>query len=462
MLRKTLRLVRESLQGGERELTHLPVRKAIVLLSIPMVLEMLMESLFAVVDVFFVAQLGTEAVAAVGITESVMMLIYSLAIGLSMAATALVARRIGEGNREAAASASVQVLWLGIGMSVLIGLFGWYYTEDVLLLMGADGQVLELGKGYARILFTGNATVMLLFLLNAIFRGAGDASLAMRSLWLANGINILLDPCLIFGWGPFPEMGIEGAAVATVIGRGLGVFYQLVHLFGRGHIIRVARRHLVWVGETIGKLLSIGSVGAGQYLVASASWLFLTRIVAEFGPDAMAGYTIAIRVMVFTILPAWGIANAASTLVGQHLGARQPDEAERSAWQAGRYAVGFMLVIMVCYLALAGPIIGMFTEVPAVLAEGTQALRVISLGYGFYGLGMVLSQAFNGAGDTRTPMLLNIVGFWMVEIPLAWFLAGPAGWGPAGVYASVALAESLVALGAIVFFRRGRWKTIPV
>jgi len=462
MSRKTLRRVRESLQGGERLLTHLPVERAIVLLSIPMMLEMLMESLFAVVDVFFVARLGTEAVAAVGLTESVMMLDYSLAIGLSMAATAMVARRVGEGDRDGAAPTAVQVLWLGIGTSVVMGIAGWYFTGDILRLMGAEDKVLEQGSGYARILFTGNATVMLLFLLNAVFRGAGDASLAMRSLWLANGINIILDPCLIFGWGPFPEMGIEGAAVATVIGRGIGVAYQLWHLFRGTHIVRVARRHLNWAWDTVGRLFSIGSVGAGQYLVASASWLFLTRIVADFGPDAMAGYTIAIRVMVFSILPAWGIANAASTLVGQHLGAGQPDEAERSTWKASRYAVLFMLGIMVLYLAMAGPIIGLFTSVPTVVAEGTEALRVISLGYAFYGLGMVLSQGFNGAGDTRTPMLLNIVGFWMLEIPLAWFLAGPAGWGPTGVYAAVALAESAVAVGAIWFFRRGRWKTIQV
>lgn len=457
-----MRLVRESLDGTERDLTQLPVNRAIVLLSIPMMLEMLMESLFAVVDVFFVARLGTEAVAAVGLTESVMMLVYSLAIGLSMAATAMVARRVGEGDRDGAASTAVQVLWLGIGTSVLMGIAGWHFAEDILRLMGAEGMVLEQGLGYARILFTGNATVMLLFLLNAVFRGAGDASLAMRSLWLANGVNIVLDPCLIFGWGPFPELGIEGAAVATVIGRSVGVGYQLWHLFGGRHVIRVARGHLTWAWDAVGRLFSIGSVGAGQYLVASASWLFLTRIVADFGPDALAGYTIAIRVMVFSILPAWGIANAASTLVGQHLGAGQPDEAERSAWRASRYAVGFMLGIMALYLTFAGPIIGFFTEVPAVVAEGTEALRVISLGYGFYGLGMVLSQGFNGAGDTRTPMLLNIVGFWLMEIPLAWFLAGPAGWGPTGVYAAVALAESAVALGAIWFFRRGRWKTIQV
>lgn len=462
MLRKILHLVRESLDGAERDLTHLPVKRAIILLSIPMVLEMLMESLFAVADVFFVARLGTEAVAAVGLTESVMMLVYSLAIGLSMAATAMVARRVGEGDRDGAATAAVQVLWLGIGTSVLLGLAGWLLADDILRLMGAEGRVLEQGLTYARILFAGNATVVLLFLLNAVFRGAGDAGLAMRSLWLANGINIVLDPCLIFGWGPFPEMGIKGAAVATVIGRSIGVAYQLWHLFGGRHIIRVATRHLVWAWDMVGRLFSIGSVGAGQYLVASASWLFLTRIVADFGADALAGYTIAIRVMVFTILPAWGIANAASTLVGQHLGAGQPDEAERSAWKASRYAVGFMVGIMALYLAFAGPIISLFTAVPAVVAEGTEALRVISLGYGFYGLGMVLSQGFNGAGDTRTPMLLNIAGFWMMEIPLAWYLAGPAGWGPTGVYAAVALAESAVALGSVWFFRRGGWKTIEV
>jgi putative MATE family efflux protein len=299
---------------------------------------------------------------------------------------------------------------------------------------------------------------MLLFLLNAIFRGAGDAALAMRSLWLANGINIILDPCLIMGLGPFPEMGIEGAAVATLIGRGTGVLYQFYHMFGGKDIIRVSRRHFIVVKDVTLRLLKVGWNGAAQYLIASASWIFLVRIIADFGPAALAGYTISIRVIIFTILPAWGMANAASTLVGQHLGAKQPEKSEAAAWIASRYAMIFMLIVAVIYISLAGPIIAFFDSTPEVVLVGSQSLRIISLGYIFYAYGMVLSQAFNGAGDTRTPMYLNLISFWLVEIPLAWYLAIGLEWGPTGVFFAVAFAESLLAVLCVLLFRKGRWK----
>ncbi len=459
---QNIKLIRDAIKGVEQDYTGMTIRRAIVLLSIPMVLEMMMESLFAVVDVFFVAKLGTHAVAVVGLTESVMMLVYSLAIGLSMAATAMVARRIGEGDREAASMAAAQTLWLGIGMSVILGIGGYFAAPHVLALMGGEPELIRQGQGYTRIMFGGNVTIMLLFLLNAVFRGAGDASLAMRTLWLANGINIVLDPCLIFGLGPFPEMGIEGAALATVIGRGTGVIYQLVHLFTGKDIIRLSVRHLTWVWDIVRKLFAIGANGAGQFLIASASWIFLMRIIADFGPDALAGYTISIRVLVFTILPAWGVANAASTLVGQHLGARQPGQAALAAWLASKYAMYFMLIVAICYYTFATPIIGLFTDVPAVIAAGVESLKIISLGYIFYAYGMVLSQAFNGAGDTRTPMLINLVGFWLIEIPLAWTLAKPLGMGITGVFIAIALSESLVAIGCIYLFRLGHWKKTMV
>lgn len=458
MAKRLYQLIRQALKGGDQDYTQLPIRRAILLLSIPMVLEMVMESLFAVVDVFFVAKLGMNAVATVGLTESVMTLVYSLAIGLSAAATAMVARRIGEGDREAAATAAVQAIWLGLLFSFLLGICGFYFAPDILTALGGEAQLVQDGQGYTRIMFSGSVTVLLLFLLNAVFRGAGDAGLAMRSLWLANGINIILDPCLILGLGPFPEMGIEGAAIATLIGRGTGVIYQIYHLIGGKDIIRVGKRHLVLVREVWVRLLQVGSNGAAQYLIASASWIFLVRIIAEFGPAALAGYTISIRVIIFTILPAWGIANAASTLVGQHLGAGQPDEAERSTWLASRYTMYFMLVVAILYISLAAPIIGIFDPTPEVVAIGAQSLRIISLGYIFFAYGMVLGQAFNGSGDTRTPMILNLISFWMIEIPLAWYLSSGAGLGPDGVFVAVAISESILAVLCIILFRRGKWK----
>lgn len=462
VLKKTYRFIAAALRGEEQDITNLPIKRAILLLSIPMVLEMMMESLFAIVDVFFVARLGINAVATVGLTESVMMLVYSLAIGLSAAATAMVARRIGEGDKESAATAAAQSIWIGLILAVILGISGYLYSPQILAMLGGDAQLIREGQGYTRIMFAGNITIMMLFLLNAIFRGAGDAALAMRSLWLANGINIVLDPCLIMGLGPFPEMGIEGAAIATLIGRGTGVLYQVYHLFGGKNIIQMGRRHLIFVRNVMIRLLNVAWNGAAQYLIASASWIFLVRIIADFGPSALAGYTISIRVIIFTILPAWGIANAASTLVGQHLGAKQPQQAERAAWLASRYTMYFMLIVAIIYISLAAPIISFFDASPEVVRVGVQSLQIISMGYIFFAYGMVLSQAFNGAGDTRTPMILNLISFWMVEIPLAWFLATGLEWGPKGVFIAVAVAESLVAILCILIFKKGRWKATVI
>jgi putative MATE family efflux protein len=452
----------KALKGEELTYTSMSLRRSVVLLSVPMVAEMLMESLFAVVDVFYVARLGSRAIAVVGITESVLTLVYSLGWGLSMGATAVVARRIGEKRREDAAYAAAQTLWLGLGLSVLLGALGIVVAPHVLSLMSSDAALVSEGSAYIRIMLAGNGSILLLFMINAVFRGAGDASLAMRTLWLANGINMVLDPILIFGLGPIPGWGLEGAAMASVIGRSAGIGYQLWHLFRGRHRIELARRHLVWAWELVRQQLKIGILGAGQFLIASASWIFLMRIVAVFGPDALAGYTISIRVMVFTILPAWGMANAASTLVGQHLGAGQPALAASAAWLTARYAMLFMLIVAMGYLLAAEPLVGFFTEEPAVIAYGASSLRIISLGYLFYAYGMVISQAFNGAGDTRTPMLINLVGFWLVEIPLAWILAIPMDMGPVGVFIAVALAESLVALACIYYFRKGNWQKTHV
>jgi putative MATE family efflux protein len=460
--KENIQLIIGAFKGENHDYTKLTLRRAVTLLAIPMVAEMLMESLFSVVDIFFVARLGSKAVAVVGITESVLTLIYSLAWGLSMAATAVVARRIGEGNREEASKASVQTLWLGLIVSVIIAVAGYFYTPAILYWMSGDEALVALGTRFTRIMLLGNGTILFLFLLNAIFRGAGDASRAMKALWLSNGMNIILDPLLIFGLGPIPELGLEGAAIASVLGRGTGVAYQLWHLFRGNGVIRWARRHFVFVKTTTIRLFTIGLQGSAQFLIASASWIFLMRIIADFGSDALAGYTIGIRIMIFVILPIWGMANAASTLVGQHLGAQQPDQAAKSAWLASKYAMVYMVVVTGIFLLAAPGMIGWFTQEPAVVYQGAISLRIISLGYFFYAYGIVISQAMNGAGDTRTPMWINLVGFWLIEIPLAWILAIPLGYGPEGVYASVAIAESLVAVACIYFFKKGRWKHVQV
>lgn len=444
------------------DFTQGSIGQAAFLLAVPMVLEMLMESLFAITDIFFVAKLGSDAVAVVGLTEAVITLMYALAIGAGMGTTAMVARRIGEKNVSDANSYAAQALWLGLFISLMISVVGFLYARPILEFVGANPQVSALGTDYTTIMLCGSGTIMYLFIINAIFRGAGDATIAMRSLWIANGINIILDPILIFGLGPFPEMGVTGAAVATTIGRSIGVAYQVYHLFGnRG---RISLR-LVDLGLQLNKLWQLIKVSTGgvmQFLIATASWLLLMRVISQFGSAAIAGYTIAIRVVLFTILPAWGLSNAAATLVGQNLGAQQIARAEKSVWMVTKYNVYFMLSIAVLFLLFAEPIMRIFTNVPEVIAVGVNCLRYISLGYGFFAVGMVLVQAFNGAGDTKTPTLINFFCYWLFQIPLAYFLAESMGLGPDGVFISITLAESLLAGVGLWMFRLGYWKRVSV
>lgn len=432
--------------------------RAIWLLAVPMVLELAMESVFAVCDIYFVSKLGDDAVAAVGVTEAMLTLVYALAIGLAMSATALVARRIGERNTAGAVRAATAAIAVGLLGGVVLGVPGFVFAEELLGLMQAPPSVVEAGVGYARIILGFNVVVMLIHLLNGVFRGAGDAGLAMRSLWLANAINLVLDPCLIFGLGPFPELGMTGAALATTIGRGTGVLFQLGILragWGRlrlaGEAFRV-RARLVW--EIL--RLSLGSIG--QLLIATSSWVVLMRLVAPFGEEALAGYTIAVRIVIFAFLPAWGLANAAATLVGQNLGARQPARAEQAVWRTGTYNMAFLGTVSVLFIAFGPQLVAIFAEDPGTRAIGVDALRTLSYGYVFYAWGMVVVQAFNGAGDTLTPTWINLFCFWTFQIPLAWTLAHPAGLGPSGVFWAVCVSECVLALVAVLWFRRGAWK----
>jgi putative MATE family efflux protein len=454
--------VREALRGSEQDYTQGPIGRAILLLSVPMVLEMAMESVFAVTDVFFVGRLGPDAVAAVGLTESMLTLVYALAMGLGIGTTAVVARRIGEKDREGAATAAVQAIALGVAGAVLLGALGVAMAPRLLALMGASPAVLQIGSGYTRVMLGGEATIVVLFVVNAVFRGAGDAAIAMRVLWVANAINIVLGPCFIFGLGPFPELGVTGAAVATTIGRGTGALYALSRLLRPGSRIALGRRHVrldVAVMRTVARLSGSGAL---QSIVGMASWIGLVRIVATFGSQALAGYTIGMRVIVFALLPSWGMSNAATTMVGQSLGARDPERAERSVWRAGLYNLVFLSAIGFAFVIFARPIVSAFTSDAEVLAYGTDCLRIIAAGFPFYAYGMVLSQSFNGAGDTVTPTMLNLIVFWLWEIPLAWVLAAPLGLGPRGAFLAVAISFSTLAVAAGAIFRRGRWKKIVV
>lgn len=457
-----LQLFKIAVTGSEKEFTKGSIDRAIFLLSIPMILEMAMESLFAVVDIYFVSHLGVNAITTVGLTESVLTLVYTGAMGLSMAATAMIARRTGEKDPDAAAHAAMQSIYPGLLVAVLISLSGIFFAKDILLLMGAAEDVADYGYVYTQILLGGNIVIILLFLINGIFRGAGDAALAMRSLWIANGLNILLCPLLISGWGPVPALGLKGAAIATFIGRGTGVIYQLYHLAKGKDLIRITRKHLVPVFSLIGAILKIAAGATAQMLIASASWIFLVRIISYFGKDAVAGYTIAIRVVIFTILPAWGMANAAAALVGQNLGAQQPERAEQSAWRAAFFNMIFLAIVAVVFMVWAPAIIGFFTNNQVVVRYGVQCIRLMSAGYVFFAYGMVLTQSFNGAGDTRTPMLINMFIMWLFQMPLAYVLAIVFKMGPVGVFWAMAVSESTSALVAIWLFRRGTWKQVKI
>lgn len=450
--------VRRALRGDKHDYTAGTLGSAIVLLAIPMVLETVLESVFAVADVFWVSRLGAEAVAIVGITESFMTIVYAIAMGIAMAGTAVVARRIGEQDDEGAARAAVQVLALGLFVSLGLGILGVALAPTLLAAMGASDEVVRLGTPFTRIMLGGNVVVVMLFLTNAVFRGAGDATIAMRSLWLANALNIALGPCFIFGLGPLPELGVTGAAVATTIGRGTGVLYQLMALAaGRGRLV-VKRRHLTLDLAAMGSLVRVSSTGMLQMLISTASWIGLVRILTGFGSSVVAGYTIAIRIVMFAILPCWGLSNAAATLVGQNLGAKQPDRAQESVFVAARYGLWFLGAIGVVFVAAAGPLVGLFTSDPEVLAAGARCLRVVGLGFPFYAYALVVTAAFNGAGDTWTPTLINLFCFWLCEIPLAWMLSQHTALGPTGVFTAIMIAFSLMAVVAVVMFRRGGWK----
>ncbi len=427
-----------------------------------MMLEMSMESVFAVVDVFFVLRLGPAAAATVGLTEALLTLLYALAIGLSMGTTAMVARRVGEGELPAAALAAVQAIALGIGIAAVVGVFGGIFASDLLDIMGGTDEIIDVGTGYTRVLYAGNVVIFLLFLINAVFRGAGDASMAMRSLWLANLVNIILDPCLIFGLGPFPELGLTGAAVATTIGRGTGVLYQFRALAGRKSRINITRSEMRIALGVMYRLFRVSAFGIFQFLVSTASWVVLIRIVSTFGEAAIAGYTLAIRILIFFFMPAWGMSNAAATLVGQNLGAGDPARAEKSVWMTAWYNMAFLGTVGLLFIFWAPFFIGLFTDDAEVAAYGIDCLRIVAYGYLIYALGMVMVQAFNGAGDTVTPTIINIVAFWIVEIPLAYLLAITLDAGPQGVYYAILAAETLMAVIAAIAFRRGRWKTTEI
>ncbi|GAB4239691.1 MAG: MATE family efflux transporter [Ekhidna sp.] len=459
---KYFKLFISALKGEETEFTTGSINRAIVLLSIPMIAEMVMESLFAVVDVFFVSQVSVNAVATVGLTESVLMIIYSIAVGLSMAVTAIVARRVGEKNYLKANNAAFQAIVLAIFVGVILGVPGFIFAEDILRLMGGDQGLISEGVGYTKIMYAGNLSIILIFLINAIFRGAGNASIAMRSLWIANGLNIILDPIFIFGFGSIPAFGVEGAAIATTTGRSIGVVYQVFHLLNGKSIIKIGWENVVLKWKVIKEMLVVSTGGVFQFLVESASWIFLVRVIANFGAEALAGYTIAFRIIVFTLLPSWGMANAAATLVGQNLGAGHPDRAETSAWRTALWNTIFLVVVAIVFFIFANPILDIFGAEEAVRDIGIEALRIICFGYIFFAYGMVIGQAFNGSGDTFTPLIISLIVFWAIQIPMAYLLAITYDWGPTGVFFCIAFCHSLYAVIAIALFKRGKWKTVKV
>ena len=461
-MKKYLRLLLSAIKGYEQNYTEGSINRAIFMLSVPMILEMVMESLFAVVDVFFVSKIGTDAVATVGLTESVLTLLYAVAIGLGAAATATVARRVGEGNPTEAGKAVAQVIMISVVFGVIIAILGATFAENILQFMGATDSIVQSGKGFTRLIFLSSPAIMLLYTLSGALRGAGNASVAMQSLTIANIINIVLCPMFIFGVGPFPEMGVAGSAVATTIGRSVGVLYQLNALTNGKNIVTALKRQFIPDPVVVRGLLSVAAGGTGQFLISSASWVFLARILATFGSEVVAGYTIAVRIIIFTILPSWGMANAAATLVGQNLGANKPDRAEASVWRAALLNMVFLVLVGILFFIFSENIISWFNPNPVSVKTGVECLRIFCVGYVFFAYGMVMVQAFNGAGDTRTPTILNLICFWATEIPLAYFLAKYLDYGPTGVFVAIAISESLLAILAVIMFRRGRWKTTKV
>ena len=452
-------LIKQSLNGELQDYTTGSIRRAVLLLAIPMMLEMGMESVFAIVDIYFVSHLGKHATSTVGLTESVITIVYSLAMGISMAATAMVARRVGEKNAEAATKAGMQAILVALVITILISIPGFIYADDILRLMGAEEVAIKAGTNYTRIMMGGSLVIMLLFLINGIFRGAGDAMMAMKSLWLANICNIILCPLLIRGLGPIPAYGLEGAAMATTIGRGIGVSYQLYHLFNGKRLVRFTLKLLRPDWTVMRSLINIAWPGTLQFLIGSGSWIILASLVVQTGlSDASAGYQIAIRIVLFFILPAWGLSNAAATLVGQNLGAGQPERAQLSVMRTAKYNAIFMGLMSLIFLFLSPYIISFFTREPSVAAYAISAVRIVSAGFLFYGIGMVMANAFNGAGDTRTPTLINLFGFWFFQIPLAWILSTQFAMGPLGVFIAIPVAETSIAVAAYIMFKKGKWK----
>lgn len=455
-------LLRLGIAGEDANILTGNIDRAIILLAIPMTLEMVMESLFAVVDIFFVSKIGVNAIAAVGLTESLMTITYSLGWGLALGTTAMIARRVGEKDKDGASVAAVQSIYLAFIIAVPIMIAGLLFSADLLRMMGASEMIIVEGAGYTRLIFGSNIIVILLFLINGIFRGAGDAALAMRSLWIANSINIILDPMFIFGIGPFPEWGIEGAAIATVIGRAVGICYQVYHLAkGRG-IVKIHSGNWQYKNDIVVRLVRLSSGVTAQFIIGSASWIFLMRIMSTFGSVALAGYTIAIRIIIFTILPAWGFSNAAATMVGQNLGALQPERAEKSVWRTGFFNAIFMGIVMIVFLFFSDDIADFFTDEKEVVESAAQCLNIFSLGYFSYAFGMVLVQAFNGAGDTRTPTIMNLIIYWLMQIPLAYLLSVQLSLGAPGVYWTVVICETLFSIAGYFLFKKGKWKTIKV
>jgi putative MATE family efflux protein len=453
-----LALIREAIFGSRQDFTAISIDRAIVLLAVPMVLEMAMESLFGIVDIFFVAHLGADATATVGITEGMLYIVMSIAVGLSMGTTAVVARRTGEHDKEGAARSAVQSIILGLTCALVIFCVCFPLAPRLLALMGASPGILQTGTTYSRIMMSGSGIILMLFLINAIFRGAGDAAVAMRVLWVANLINIVLDPCLIMGLGPFPKLGVTGAAVSTSIGRSVGILYQ-IYLLRRGTgRMEIARRHVQLVLSVMKNIIRIAANGVLQFLIATASWIALVRLIQTFGSQATAGYTVAIRIIIFSILPSWGLSSAAATLVGQNLGAKRPDRAEHAVWRAAFFDMIFLGGVSLVYLLFAPQLVSLFSRDPVVIAYAATCLRIISICYVLYAYGMVIVQAFNGAGDTRTPTLINLFCFWIVQLPLAYTLAKGLHLGPKGVFLAILTTETLLALIAINVFRLGRWK----
>ncbi|HKJ15893.1 MAG TPA: MATE family efflux transporter [Xanthomonadales bacterium] len=459
---KTSRVIaffREALRDNEADFTSGPINRGLGLLAIPMMLEMGMEAIFAVVDIAFVSRLGMNAVAAVGLTEALITVLYAVAIGLGMGVTAMVSRRVGAKDPIAAAYVTGQAIWVGGALSIMIGVAGAFYAEDLLLMMGASPEVISEGAGFTAVLLGGNASILYLFLLNAAFRGAGDAPVALRSLTLANGLNIILDPCFIFGWGPFPEMGVTGAAVATTIGRGVGCLYLFYYLFAGKGRLAFGVRNLAISPSLIARMIKVSIGGIGQFLIATSSWIVVIRIVAMWGSAPVAAYTIAIRMVEFVFLPAWGLGNAAATMVGQNLGAARPGRAEKAAWMACRYNAIFMTAAGGIFFIFAPQIVGLFSSEPEILRYGTHCLRILGLGYPLYAVGMIITQALNGAGDTKTPSILNLIAFWMTQIPLAYWLATSVDLGPNGVFWAIVVSETLLTIMSVWVFRKGKWKT---